>query len=79
MHLIKRHLTFVMLSIFCSILLFSPPLYTHAAMPIPTQSSQPTQYKDLIEWRYKVENGLIYRRLFNYTKNCWVGEWELHP
>ena len=29
-----------------------------------------------IEWRWKVENGNVYRRLYNYTINAWVGEWE---
>ena len=32
--------------------------------------------QDIIEWRYKVQNGCVYRRLYNYTINDWVGEWE---
>lgn len=31
---------------------------------------------DIIEWRYKTENGKIYRRQYNYSKQVWVGEWE---
>lgn len=34
-------------------------------------------YSDIIEYRYKVVNGDVYRRLYNYSKECWVGEWEL--
>ena len=31
----------------------------------------------IIEYRYKVVNGDLYRRLYNYTEQCWVGDWEL--
>ena len=34
-------------------------------------------YSDIIEYRYKVVNGDVYRRLYNYSKECWIGEWEL--
>ena len=26
---------------------------------------------------YKVENGKLYRRLYNYSKDTWLGDWEL--
>lgn len=32
---------------------------------------------DIIEWRYKVVNGKLYKRLFNYSKNQWIGDWIL--
>lgn len=31
---------------------------------------------DRIEWRFKEENGKLYRRLYNYTTASWVGEWQ---
>lgn len=31
---------------------------------------------DIIEWRYKTENGKLYRRKFNYSKDRWIGNWE---
>ena len=31
--------------------------------------------KDKIDWVYKSENGQIYRRLFNFSKNEWIGDW----
>lgn len=34
---------------------------------------------DMIEWRYKFIDGVLYRRLFNYSEQCWVGEWEICP
>lgn len=33
-------------------------------------------HSDIIEYRYKVEGTKVYRRLYNYSKECWVGEWE---
>ncbi len=34
-------------------------------------------YSDIIEYRYKVIGTNLYRRLYNYTEQCWVGDWEL--
>lgn len=43
-----------------------------------TQSEQQIQpYSDIIDWRYKSENGKMYRRQYNYSKQEWIGEWEL--
>ncbi|MBD8958643.1 MAG: hypothetical protein EGQ83_09345 [Holdemanella biformis] len=30
---------------------------------------------DIIEWRYKFENGRVYKRRYNYTKQKWIGDW----
>lgn len=32
-----------------------------------------------IGWRYKNEDGRLYRRLYDYTNQKWIGEWELCP
>lgn len=34
-------------------------------------------HSDIIEWRYKEINGNVYRRQYNYTRQYWIGEWEL--
>ena len=31
--------------------------------------------KDDIQYRYKIENGKLYKRLYNYTIGVWVGDW----
>ena len=36
-------------------------------------------HSEMIEWRYKVVDGVMYRRLYNYTEQHWVGEWEVCP
>lgn len=30
---------------------------------------------DIKEWRYKIENGNLYKRLYNYTRNRWETDW----
>ena len=48
--------------------------------PANTESIQTNTYvieADVFEWRYKVEDGHLYRRLYNLVQNEWVGDWEL--
>lgn len=40
-----------------------------------TEGIQPRQA--IIDWRFKIEDGKLYRRLYNYTEQCWVGDWIL--
>jgi len=40
-------------------------------------TEQGTQRSDIIEWRYKNMGGKLYRRAYNYSKEQWVGKWEL--
>lgn len=30
-----------------------------------------------IDWRFKFINNQLYKRLFNYTTNSWIGDWIL--
>lgn len=32
--------------------------------------------KDNIRWVYKEIGGKLYRRLYNFTKKVWIGDWE---
>jgi hypothetical protein len=36
-----------------------------------------TLYSDVLGWRTKEVNGKTYRRLYNYTRHEWVGDWIL--
>lgn len=38
--------------------------------------SQITPLSDQIDWIYEFFDGVLYRRLYNYTKKCWIGDWE---
>lgn len=71
--------TLLLLSLFCS--------YGTSAFPISTMATFNTvAYADsgamllrkpILEWRYKVmEDGYVYRRLFNTSTQQWETEWE---
>lgn len=46
---------------------------------ISYQSSIVAPLSENIGWRYKIENGNLYRRLYNYSMSQWVGDWILCP
>lgn len=33
-------------------------------------------FKDITGLRYKTENGVLYKRLYNYSTNTWIGNWQ---
>lgn len=41
-----------------------------------TSKGNISTYADIIEWRYKTVNGVLYKRKFNYSKNKWIGSWQ---
>lgn len=48
---------------------------------LPVQAAAPGNeevrpYSDIIQYRYKIENAKLYRRLYNYSTNTWLGQWE---
>lgn len=46
---------------------------------IYSMSSSVRPLSDIIKWRYKSVNGKLYKRLYNYSKGQWVGDWILVP
>lgn len=45
---------------------------------LPAQAATPpiaVPYSDIIEWRFKIEDGKLYKRLYNYSKAEWVDDW----
>ncbi|HFI0080774.1 TPA: hypothetical protein ACGO6Q_001869 [Streptococcus suis] len=34
-----------------------------------------TTLAEIIDWRIKVVDGQVYKRLYNYSTQKWVGEW----
>lgn len=49
------------------------------AATVSVQAAAPSTdgiQQEIIRWRYKIENGGLYRRLYNYSKGIWAGEWE---
>lgn len=68
----KIIVTLLLLSSLCCTLqiqTFAAPATT------PSNIESVTPFADLYEWRYKVINGELYKRLYNKTQEKWVGPW----
>lgn len=51
-----------------------------ASMPSVVQAAAPKDdvaqpQHDIIAYRYKIEGNKMYKRLYNYTINEWIGDW----
>lgn len=65
----------VMLSSSCDMMVYASE-QSRVEMQVETSAVQPRSA--IIEYRYKVVNGDVYRRLYNYTEQCWIGDWVLY-
>lgn len=88
----KKSIALSLLLLICASPLFTEASVADASTVITdveTDDSQITNYSNsndtvspcaaVIGWRYKVVNGKLYRRQYNYTLGKWIGEWELCP
>lgn len=73
----RKYILMVLLSMIC-INNFDMVVLASNSYPC-SANSKVEERADAYEWRYKVVNGKLYRRLFNLTKVEWVGDWELVP
>lgn len=53
------------------------PVYGKEASTIQKQASSDeiVILGEKIGWRYKMIDGKLHKRLYNYTKGIWIGEW----
>lgn len=77
----KIHNIYLSLFLTAIYLLLLPAPITVKAQELPPPvsacaDSQVTPFTDEIGWIYDTFNGVLYRRQYNYTKNCRIGEWE---
>lgn len=49
------------------------PMHEAHAMASETETVMPMAYTYV--WKYKIENGVTYKRLYNQSTNRWVGNW----
>lgn len=68
----KMMVVLMFLLVLCSGILFTPPRETYA-MANNSESIMPMA--DALVWKYKIVNGITYKRLYNQSKNKWVGNW----
>ena len=53
------------------------PVASFAAVPESEPASTSIEPRaDEIGYRYRILDGKLQRRLWNYTDGCWIGDWE---
>ncbi len=83
----KRYIKSTFSLVFAAMLSFS--VFANSFCMLNVQAASPSEatYSDTeitprkpnIGWRYKVENGKLYMRQYNYSTAQWIGEWILVP
>lgn len=72
----NKLLIYAFITFFSSFLAISTPVFAAESTPATPEISEADStiqpYSDIIEYRYKEENGKVYRRLFNYTRDEWA-------
>lgn len=48
---------------------------SHSTLNVYAQTTITHPRADVTEWKYKIEDGKLYKRLYNSTQCCWVGDW----
>lgn len=68
----------ILWSVIFFILLTTPSrqVYAEARLYDNLYDIEQTLRTDDIRWRYKMINGELYKRKYNYTTNQWIGKWE---
>lgn len=62
----------------CVVVLGGNGVQAYAYSPsLDSNTSSFSPQADIIEWRYKVENGKLYKRQYNCTLDKWIGNWIL--
>lgn len=64
--------TFVMSGM---LILSMPTMASQNVTDVSTLSETVQPRTAIKEWRYKVINGNLYKRLYNYTTGHWEGDW----
>lgn len=75
MKMLKTKLYLIICTFFISLIIATPVYAESISFDSNTVHSAPSIRKDNIGWRYKVINGILYKRLYNYSKNEWIGKW----
>lgn len=68
-----------LLSVVCSSLLTMPVIAatTQEVILCDNSNNDIQPRTDIKEWKYAVIDGNLYKRLYNYTRNRWEGDWIL--
>ncbi|MHC5249619.1 hypothetical protein [Enterococcus sp. LJL120] len=69
----KKMKVLLVASILFSTLIVGPSVGVASESVI--DNSQISTFKPIIEWRYKLINGILHKRQFNHSTLKWLGEW----
>lgn len=58
----------------CAGMFFCPATTLPAQAAVKAPDVAEPNY-NIIEWRYKIEDGKVYKRLYNYSTGYWIGDW----
>ncbi len=50
------------------------PVYAQVSTTTYTEDTQSSR-SAIIGWRYKTVDGVLYKRLYNYSNDTWIGDW----
>lgn len=68
----KMLIVLMLLPVMCMGILLMPQQEAYA-MADSEEAIMPLA--DVIVWKYKIVDGVMYKRQYNQTKKCWVGNW----
>ena len=80
MKLSKKKLSLSLMALTTGLLLFPTEVLASSPANITTMEQADPIFapdSDIIGWRYKTVGNSLYRRQYNYSKQKWIGEWEL--
>lgn len=74
----KKWFTLVLTAALCfsCMTAVSFPCASALGLQAKAEAATTTLRAPVIGWRYQTIDGVLYRRLFNYTTQEWIGEWE---
>lgn len=76
---IKKFAALCSLTVCCFSLISIPAaasMISEPAIPaIISEKESVVPCADVLQWQYKVEDGKLYKRLYNNTTGNWVGDW----
>lgn len=58
-----------------ALMAFICPISTISAQASTSRETTVQPRQDDIEYVYKIENGKLYKRLYNYSTLEWIGDW----
>ncbi len=74
----KKWFTLVLTAALClvSMTVANQPCASALGLQAKAEAAATALRAPVIGWRYQTIDGVLYRRLFNYTTQEWIGEWE---